>query len=119
LPGIAPPQKPVSTQVRPAAAARLAASAAVSTVGGGEAFPFGAAGFVDVDVGVDEAGEQREVAEVVAAAGREGLVVVADVRDAFAGDGDGGGPRLVGEDGAAGAEHQVVAGHGVSAFAAR
>ena len=34
LPGIAPPQKPTSTWQRPAAAARLTASAAGSTVGG-------------------------------------------------------------------------------------
>ena len=33
--------------------------------GGAEAFPFGAAGFVDVDVGVDEAGEDGVVAAVV------------------------------------------------------
>ncbi len=33
--------------------------------GGAEAFPFGAAGLVDVDVGVDEAGEDGVVAAVV------------------------------------------------------
>ena len=33
--------------------------------GGAEAFPFGASGFVDVDVGVDEAGEDGVVAAVV------------------------------------------------------
>jgi hypothetical protein len=32
---------------------------------GAEAFPFGASGFVDVDVGVDEAGEDGEVGAVV------------------------------------------------------
>ena len=32
--------------------------------GGGEALPFGAAGLVDVDVGVDQAGENGAVAEV-------------------------------------------------------
>ena len=41
------------------------ASCGSGSGGGAEAFPFGAAGFVDVDVGVDEAGEDGVVAAVV------------------------------------------------------
>ena len=44
--------------------------------GGGEAFPLGAAGLVDVDVGVDEAGQEGVVAEVVAMASRRHLARV-------------------------------------------
>ena len=41
------------------------ASGGGGACGGAEAFPFGAAGLVDVDVGVDEAGEDGVVGVVV------------------------------------------------------
>src|SRR5690606_31069823 len=57
--------------------------------GGPEALPLGAAGVVDVDVGVDQAGQQDVVAEVLQACPvGDGGVVGQDGGDRAAGDGD-------------------------------
>ena len=67
--------------------------------GGGEALPLGAAGLVDVDVRVNQAGEQCVLAEIVTVVYCAGCVGFSDANDlAGAGvDDDGGGANLVGE----------------------
>ena len=57
-----------------------------SARGGLEAFPLGAAGIVDVHVGIDEAGENRGVAKIVELGVRRDCSRSDDVQDAFAFD---------------------------------
>jgi hypothetical protein len=75
--------------------------------GGGEALPLGAAGLVDVHVGVDQAGQQRHVAQVDLLGGGRGGGVVLDGDDPARGDGDRGGALTLGEHGTPGAHHQI------------
>ncbi len=82
--------------------------------GGGEALPLGAAGLVDVHVGVDQAGEQGGVAEVghPVAVGRQGAVG-GDPRDLPVPDQHVRGTLAVRQDHPAGADHLGLAdGHG-------
>ncbi len=74
--------------------------------GGGEALPLGAAGLVDVHVGVDQAGQQGGVTEVgqQAVAGRQ-RAVGGDLLDPPVPDQHVSGALAVGEDHSAGADH--------------
>jgi hypothetical protein len=72
--------------------------------GGGEAFPLGASGLVDVGVDVDEAGEQGEVAEVFYGDGGGQLGEGMDGGDVLAVDDHRGVTFALGRDDAAGME---------------
>jgi hypothetical protein len=87
--------------------------AAAALRGGIKALPFGAAGLVDVDVGVDDAGHDDGVVGVdELRAGGHG-VERGDGDDAAGLDVDGGGPDAGGGDDALAADHEF-GGHGVT-----
>jgi hypothetical protein len=67
--------------------------------GGGEALPFGTARLVDVHMGVDQAGQQRRVAQIPVIGGVQDRVVGLDRDDASLGHHDRGGPLTVRGDG--------------------
>ena len=71
--------------------------------GGGEAFPVGAAGLIDVDVGIDEAGQDGVGANVGDGVGGAGGIGFGNAKDAAGAgiDEDGGGCDAGGEDDAA------------------
>jgi hypothetical protein len=75
--------------------------------GGGEALPLGAAGLVDVHVGVDQAGQQRHVAELDLLGGLDGGGIVVDGDDPAAEHGDRGGAFIGPDDGTAGPQHEI------------
>ena len=75
---------------------------------GGETFPIGAAGFVEVNVGVDPAGDENAVGGVDFLGGATGDVF-REMGDRSVGDGEGLG-LTVGEGGV---DEEVVVGHGL------
>src|SRR5690606_5969016 len=79
---------------------------------------FGAPRLVDVDVGVDETGEQRGVPQIDDGGSARGRRRVAgrvrrDRRYPAVPHGDGGGPLPAGQDGPPRPDHEVVHGHPV------
>ena len=129
LPGTTPPQKPTSTAQLPVAPPRawprarrrwwsagtllsgmstrvVTPPAAAAAGGGGEALPLGAARLVDVDVGVDEAGQDDAVAEIAQLGARRHVIPAAHRRDPLAGHVHGGRLHPVAEHDAAAAEDE-------------
>ena len=120
LPGTTPPQNPTSTAHWPVAAARLAANASRVVVGGielsgmstsvvtppiaaarrrgREALPLGAAGLVQVNVGVDDTGQHRELADVIEPRPGGDVVPRGDALDLTGADMDRGRADRVGHD---------------------
>ena len=79
--------------------------------GGGEPLPLGAAGLVDVHVGVDQPGQQRELAEVDCRPRRDGVGSGAsslDRGDPLAGDTRPRPAAPVRQDGPTGPDHEVA-----------
>jgi hypothetical protein len=80
-----------------------------------EAFPLGAARLVDVDVGIDHAGQQHLLSgEFLDADGAGGVAERGERGDPAVPDGHRGRPDAVGGDHAPSTDHELIVGHAIS-----